>query len=99
MTRLSDQIDNENNFGLGHWSETNTQYSDTHHMMHAPLTTPEPLNIAATAPMDTSGVTGIQGRKPISSGLPADWNKFREPARVQRRKQKMPRVLGGLTLV
>jgi len=28
MTRLSDQIDNDNDFGLGHWSETDTQYSD-----------------------------------------------------------------------
>jgi len=43
MTRLSDQIDNENDFGLGHWSETDTQYSDARHMMHAPLTTSEPL--------------------------------------------------------
>ena len=59
MTHLSDQIDNNNEFGLGHWSETDTQYSDAHHMMHAPLTTPEPLNIAATAPMDTSGLEYI----------------------------------------
>jgi len=59
MTRLSDQIDNNNKFGLGHWSETDTQYSDMRHMMHAPLTTPEPLNIAATAPMDTSGLEYI----------------------------------------
>jgi len=28
-------------------------------MMHAPLTTPEPLTIAATAPMDTSGLEYI----------------------------------------
>ena len=49
MTRRTDQIDNENEFGLGHWSETNSQYSDVRHMMHAPLTTPTPLNIAATA--------------------------------------------------
>jgi len=59
MTRLSDQIDNDNDFGLGHWSETDTQYSDVRHMMHAPLTTPAPLSIAATAPMDTSGVEYI----------------------------------------
>jgi len=56
---LSDQIDNDNDFGLGHWSETDTQYSDAHHMMHVPVTTPEPLNIAATAPMDTSGLEYI----------------------------------------
>jgi len=54
MTRLSDQINNNNDFGLGHWSETDTQYSDTRPMMHVPVTTPEPFHIAATAPMDTS---------------------------------------------
>jgi len=59
MTRLSDQIDNDNDFGLGHWSETDTQYSDARHMMHAPLTTPAPLSIAATTPMDTSGLEYI----------------------------------------
>src|SRR5712672_2205743 len=59
MTRLSDQIDNDNEFGLGHWSETDTQYSDARHMMHVPLTTPAPLSIAATAPMDTSGLEYI----------------------------------------
>jgi len=59
MTRLSDQINNNNNFGLGHWSKTDTQYSDACHMMHTPVTTPEPLSIAATAPMDTSGLEYI----------------------------------------
>ena len=59
MMRLSDQINNDNDFGLGHWSKTDTQYSDAHHMMHAPVTTPAPLSIAATAPMDTSGLEYI----------------------------------------
>jgi len=42
MTRLSDQIDNENDFSLGHWSETDTQYSDARHMMHARSPPPHP---------------------------------------------------------
>src|SRR5712671_5785948 len=59
MMRLSDQINNDNEFGLGHWSETDTQYSDVRHMMHTPVTNPAPLSIAATAPMDTSGLEYI----------------------------------------
>src|SRR5712672_1571484 len=72
MTRLSDQIDNDNDFGLRHWSETDTQYSDTRHMMHAPLTTPTPLSIAATAPMDTSGLEYIGATMSTPAPPPAN---------------------------
>jgi len=72
MTCLSDQIDNDNDFGLGHWSETNTQYSDARHMMHAPVTTPEPLNITATAPMDTSGLEYIGATMSAPAPPPVD---------------------------
>src|SRR5712672_3598873 len=72
MTRLSDQINNDNDFGLGHWSETDTQYSDVHHMMHVLVTTPEPLSIAATAPMDTSGLEYIGATMSAPAPPPVD---------------------------
>jgi len=72
MTRRTDQIDNENEFGLGHWSETDSQYSDACHMMHAPLTTPKPLSIAATAPMDTSGLEYIGATMSAPAPPPVD---------------------------
>jgi len=63
MSQLDDQIDNDNEFGLGHWTETDTQFSDTCHVIHTPITTatPPPFNISATAPMetDTSGLEYI----------------------------------------
>src|SRR5712672_4253864 len=40
----------------------------------------------------TPYVTGIQGRKPRLSGLAMDWSKFREPAQVCTKKQKIPRA-------
>jgi len=72
MTRRTDQIDNENEFGLGHWSETDSQYSDMRHMMHVPLTTPASLNIAATAPMDTSSLEYIGATMSTPAPPPVD---------------------------
>src|SRR5712675_3366633 len=72
MMRLSDQIENDNDFGLGHWSETDTQYSDARHMMHVPVTTPEPLSIAATAPMDTSGLEHVGATMSAPAPPPVD---------------------------
>src|SRR5882672_6190023 len=36
--------------------------------------------------------TGTWGRKPTSIGLPTDWGKFREPAHVCTKRQKIPRA-------
>jgi len=72
MMRLSNQINNDNEFGLGHWSKTDTQYSDVCHMMHAPLTTPAPLSIAATTPMDMSGLEYISTTMSAPAPPPVD---------------------------
>jgi len=56
MTCRSDQINNENEYRLGHWSETNSQYQDTRHTMFAPLDTPAPLEISASSPIEMSGI-------------------------------------------
>jgi len=37
-------------------------------------------------------VTGTWGRKPASIGLPTDRGKFREPAHVCTKRQKIPRA-------
>jgi len=52
----SDQIDNQNKFGLGHWSDTDSQYQDARHMMFAPPDTPAPLEISASSPVEMSGI-------------------------------------------
>jgi len=70
MTRLFRQIDNDNEFGLAIGPKTDTQYSDARHMMHAPLTTPHP-SIAATAPMDTSGLEYIGATMSRTSTTPS----------------------------
>src|SRR5712675_526050 len=44
-----------------------------------------------------SPASRVGSRSPF--GLPTDWSKYGEPARIQGRKQKMPRMLGGLALV
>jgi len=59
MTRRSDQIDNQNEYRLGHWSDTDSQYQDARHMMFAPLNTPTPLEIAAAPKIEMGGVETI----------------------------------------
>jgi len=48
-TTLSEQIENDNFFQLGHWKETDPQFQSGRHMMYPPANpTPQPLEIAAT---------------------------------------------------
>jgi len=56
-TTLSEQIENDNFFQLGHWKETDPQFQSGCHMMYPPAATPQLLEIATTPHIEMEEVT------------------------------------------
>jgi len=71
---LSEQIENENFFQLGHWKEMDPQFQSGQHMMYPPTTsTPQPLEIATTPHIEMEEVAAtVTAPKPPTKTKPAN---------------------------